>query len=267
MLRLQNVEPSDMEEVVRVANELHERETDEDRERRATTDAAEEMGIPRETMERAAAIVQARRIERVRAARRRRRGVIATLAAAIAIGGTWVWLARPAPPPAALGFEGAAAREWTLNANPETQAELRFANEAGRGQVAVVRVDRFVPQAGTGRYFANLDLGRVPAELARRETVRISVRGSGLRTVRLYIENGPNERWRSPAIPVEEGWTERSVRLDQFEHQVRESSAGEWRTIGAGKPRSGQRLSLKTGQFMNDATARGEVAVDEVRFE
>src|SRR5205807_918200 len=68
MLRLKDVPEEDMPEVVRVASELYERDREQaaqDQAKQAYVDAAGEVGLPPEYLERASEEVHARRVARV----------------------------------------------------------------------------------------------------------------------------------------------------------------------------------------------------------
>src|SRR5947209_2320151 len=88
MLRLKDVSEEDMPEVVRVASELYERDREQaaqDQAKQAYVDAAGEVGLPPEYMERASAEVHARRVARIKQRRTVRMAWLA--AAVVALGG------------------------------------------------------------------------------------------------------------------------------------------------------------------------------------
>lgn len=259
MLRTQDVAPDELSEVVQLAGELYDREHAAARERKSTLDAAAEMGIPAEYMERAAREVHLRGVEQIQRSRRRRNGFVAATAATLAVGGTLAFWNRPVTP-VRYNFDApAAATQVVGNVNPQTKAVIVVENGAG-----VIRVERF-GQDARGDFYANLDLA-TDADLSRHTVVRVRVRGEGLKQVRLYLENGPNERWRSPAVPLAPGWQDVELRLDRFTHQVRRGPAAAWRS-GNARPGAVRNLSFKVGEFMNDVSARGQIAVDDLRFE
>jgi hypothetical protein len=132
--------------------------------------------------------------------------------------------------------------------------------------VARMRVDSFRPD-GQGRFFVNLYQNAPPGNLSGTRQFTFDVRGSGLQRVRLDLENGPLERWRGPAMSLGERWESVTVRLDQFERQVRSSPTAAWRLAPARPLSEIRRLAFKTGERVNDASARGEIRLDNVRAE
>lgn len=254
-----------MPEVVHIASELYERDRQQDteaQERQATVEAAREVGLPEEYLHRAAAELYARRIVQARTVRVRRAGLLATVGAAGVLAAGYLVLRQTAVAPVAPVSAATAtvpalvAGNWQMSANPGTKATASF----GRG-VATIRVDRFAPDA-SGHYTANLNSQEGPKSFAGTRSISFNVHGT-LPNVRLYLEHG-DERWRSPALPVQ--GQERLVKLDltQFEHQVREGS--QWQRTAYQPPGTVDNLSFKTGWFVNDASASGDVTVRDLQF-
>ncbi len=284
MLRLKDVPPDEMREVVRVATELYREDQtaqEKDQERQHLIEAAGEVGLPEEYLERAAAEVHRRRVAEIQVRLRKKR-IGFGLAAALGLAGVVVLMpsalkTTPAPlaPPTVVqlepqlvdDFTTAPETRWELKTNSGTNASIQFTQEAARGGVAKLQVRRF--SRGTdGKYFANFDTtqGQL-GNLAGREAITFAVRGQGLAQVRVYLENGPTERWRSPAVAVPNGWDTRTVRIDQLEYQTRRTSAEPWRVERFRPPQEVRRLSFKLGDFVNPVEASGEVALDDVRVE
>jgi hypothetical protein len=274
MSRLEQLSPEEMPEVVRIASQLYEQDRTRDaeaQERQAYVDAAKEVDLPPEYMERAAAELQARRIEQVRRRRRVRKGALATLGAIVVLAGVWQVTHQPPPSPSLSHFT---AQQWQLDANPETKANVTFQNPDtgalvvnGRNNVAVIHVDRFVPSASDGQYFVNLNTVGTPPTLSGYRTVSFFAKGNGLSTIRLYLEAGAAERWRSPALQVTGDWRQQTVDLNQFDYQTRASDSAPWKRSGAFRqPDHVDRLSFKVGSYMNEVTAHGDVALDSLEF-
>src|SRR4051794_29334133 len=104
MLRLENVPPEQMPEVVHIASELYEKDRQldvESQERQATVEAAKEVGLPEEYLHRAAAELHVRRVAQAQQrGQRRRLGLAAALTSIVvlALGGVYVKSQSPAPP-------------------------------------------------------------------------------------------------------------------------------------------------------------------------
>jgi hypothetical protein len=259
LLRLKDVPPEEMSEVVRVASELHDRETAETRERASTVAAASEVGIPEEYLERAAAEVHARRVAAVLAQRRKRRTVIGALAVAVSLAGIGAVTYKGRTPPAAVT---ASVAQAVLEMSAGVDATLRR-----DGGEKVLQVRRFVKDA-KGAYNANISLSSPKSSLDGYRTAHFTLRGTGdLKQIRLDIQNGPTERWKGPLIAVPAERTTVSVSLREFTHQQRDSSAAPWRSTRYQAIKDVTRLGFKTGEAVNPIDAAGSVAVGDVRFE
>lgn len=216
--------------VTRRAIELQERErTDQERSRDEAhfRAAAAEVGIEGRLLDEAERqiVEEERERERVSAQRAEqraktlRRALAASVGAAVAVGVAAAGgriLFPPAPEPWVMPLDGPSGA--SLDVDPSSRATLRFVEVSGRGQVAEIAVERFVPDA-QGQYRANLDVLPVPASLRGYQTVSVDLSGD-LPAARLYLEAGPNERWRSPALSVTSEWKTHDIPLSAFEHQV-----------------------------------------------
>jgi predicted DNA-binding protein (UPF0251 family) len=262
--RYDDLQPEELPEVLREAvrlQDVDEREREVRMDRESYAQAAEEMGISRAELDRAAAEKHAATVTRIRRGRRIRNAAIGAVVAVLAATGVYRVANPPAPEPAAWTFEST-AQAWSGDFNGRSTG--RAGQEGGRG---VIVVDRFVAE-DDGRYWANLNTASVPASLDGHETETLRIRGDGgLGHARLFIENGPTERWRSPDIPVGTEWREVALRLDQFEHQTRPNTRSPWRGGGAGAPGTVTGVSLKVGHPFNPTDARGRVEVDDLRIE
>jgi len=258
MLRMKDVPPDQMAEVVRVAGELYDAEQAQTQERHATVAAAAEMGLPKEYLDRAASVVHARRVEQIATQRRRRAGLLVGIGVAGALGGGWfVTHPRPAAP-LAYSFQPS---QWTQESDPASKAAVTFANGA-----ATLHVDHFAMPAGGDQFFVNLNTKDVPSTLAGYRTVSFRAQSAGLPNVRLYLENA-DERWRSANLSVPSGGQVFRLNLDQFDHQTRDPAAGKWRKAGASAPGHVEQLSFKVGYYVNNADAHGDVQISDLRFQ
>jgi hypothetical protein len=259
LLRLKDLPPEEMSEVVRVASEMHDRETAETRERHSMVAAAEEVGIPEEYLERAAEEVHSRRVAAVLAKRRKRRTALGAVAAVAAVGGLGTAVYNFLSPPAPIAARVAVSV-------PETSAGVD-ATVSRDGSETVLTVNRFASGEG-GTYYANISLAPPKASLAGYRTANFTLRGTGgLKQIRLDIQNGPTERWKGPLISVPVEKTAVSVSLREFTYQQRASSDSPWKSSGYRAIKDVTRLGFKTGEAVNPIDATGSVAVGDIRFE
>lgn len=252
------------DEILRVAMELQERDQalrERDRDLEEKAKAASEVGLDPAYIARATGIVDARIAAVPTQPQKPRSTVMIAIAAGaglIAAGLTATLLPWSAPPePWKYGFE---TQSYVLDKNPETQASVSAVEMPGHGKVAVLHVDRFVP-AADGAWRANLEVTDVP-DLSDFTEVRVAVRGD-LPVARLYLDNGA-ERWRSGPIAVRDDWTPSWVKFSAMDHQVRKD--GKWTTVDWAAPGKVSAISLKTGTFMNDEQATGDLMVDDLEL-
>ena len=75
MLKSKDLDPEEQSELFRLADELQRRDQEAQREHRSATDAAAELGVAPEYLERAAAELHARRLEKIESNRKRNRWI------------------------------------------------------------------------------------------------------------------------------------------------------------------------------------------------
>ncbi len=260
MRKFDDLEPDEMPDALRSAVRDQERERERELERASMQEAATEMGLSTDHLDRAAAELHTKRVAEVRRRRRVRNGVIAAGIALLAAGAGYRVLNPPAPDPTVYTFQDA-SQGWSGEYNARTMARVR--EEGGRG---VIEVERFVAEED-GRYWVNLNTAAVPGSLRGVGEVSLRVRGTGLGHARVFLENGPTERWRSPDVVVGPEWRTVTFRLDQFEHQTRQHTGSPWRGRGGGSPDRLTRISVKVGDPFNPPDASGRVEVDDLRIE
>ena len=262
--RYDDLTPEELPEVLREAvrrQEVDEREREATLDRESYAQAAEEMGISRAELDRAAAEAHTATVTRIRRGRRIRNTVIGGAVAVLAAVGGYRVVNPPAPEPTTYTFQSD-AQAWSGDFNPRSAGSAR--QDGGRG---VIQVERFVAE-DDGRYWANLNTASVPASVKGHETITLRIRGDGgLGEARVFLENGPTERWRSPPIPVETEWRTIQLRMDQLEHQTRPDSRAPWRSTRGGDPDAVTGVSIKVGHPFNPTNARGRVEVDDLRIE
>lgn len=270
MRQLEQLPTEDMREVLRIATELYQRDQGQmevAREREGLIAAAAEVDLPAEYLERAAATLHTQRVAAIRTRRRRRNGVLAVAGLTGGVGLGWQLMHLPPPAPLLYNFNNPPAHQWTLGKNDETRAQLAFPQEPNRDGVASLTVERFGARGPDGTYNANINSSDVPPSLAGFRKVTFFARTEGLPHLRLYLENGPNERWRSPELTLTGEWQPQALELRQFERQTRASPSAPWQRASSRAPGKIETLSFKVGHFVNDVSARGKVLVDDLRFE
>src|SRR5262249_15134571 len=151
----------------------------------------------------------------------------------------------------------------TLVTNPETKASVSRENASGV-ETTTIKIDKFVP-GRNGTYMANLNTTTGPANLAGYKSVSFRVRGAGLPIVRLYLDAGPSERWRSQPVEVRNDEQEYQLPLVSFDHQVKSNPSDQWRRTDYSAPSRIERFSFKLGTFINDAGAKGEVSISDLK--
>ncbi|HEU4457216.1 MAG TPA: hypothetical protein VFR81_29370 [Longimicrobium sp.] len=263
--RFDDLQPDELPDVLREAvrrKDVDEREREVELDREAYAEAAQELGITRAELDRAAAERHAATVHRIRRTRTIRNTIVGAIAAVLVTVGGYRVLNPPAPDPTTYTFEQNASQAWSGDFNPRSVG--RAGLEGGRG---VIVVERFAAE-DDGRYWANLNSAAVPASVDGYRTVTLRIRGDGgLANARLFLENGPTERWRSPDIDVGTEWRVVTFRLDQLEHQTRPNSRAPWRGERGGDPDRLTGVSIKVGNPFNTPDARGRVEVDDIRIE
>lgn len=252
MLKQSELSEEEQAEAFRRADELFRRESEQARVAKAASNAAEELGIPQEYLDRAAAQVHAERVEKIKAQRRRRTALVAGLGF-LAVGVGAMLLFPPRPEPYRLSKQSDLT--FISRINEGTRADA-----IGVGCVNIT-VGKFVEK--NGDYFANAGYSPAPPGLSRYRTVTIAAAANGsLKNLRLDFENGAQERWRSPVITGLGNLNNYTLSLDAFEHQKREG--GRWRTVGTGRPREATNFLFKVGEAVNPIDATGEVLITEL---
>jgi hypothetical protein len=271
MLRLQDIPPEQMPEVVRVASELYEKDKENEVEaaqRQATVEAAAEVGLPEEYLHRAAAELHTRRVVQIEQKRRKRNGMLAVGGALLVLGTAGYFVMnRTAAPPATTQVSVArtpispafSPTLWNLKTNQGTQATVKFKNDT-----ATIHVDRFAKDTND-LYFANLNTFDGPKDLTGYHTISFRVQGT-LPNVRLFLENG-TERWRSALVKVEGPERLAKVDLDQFEYLTRSDTNSRWHNQSYRPPGTVSYLSFKTGDNVNVENASGDVTLSDIHIE
>jgi len=262
MSQLDHIPPEQMPEVLSAATRLYEAEREARQERKSAVDAAAELDIPEEYLERAAVQVTEQRARAVVRRRTRTRVIAGTVAAIAAIGVGWTVTHRPPLAPTVYTFSATSDQTWSPNVSVGSQATVTYPQVIGRGTVANIHIGKMQP-AATGEYVVNFDTHAVPKSIAGYHTVTFWARGDGVGHVKVAFENG-DERWRSTLLNVGSQWREYQLPLGQFEHQVRANSTASWHGAGTGAPSTAGRISFKLGQYVNDPSTTGDLQIDRI---
>lgn len=252
-------------EVLEVAVELQAKDelaADDARAKAAVNEAAVELGVTPEQLERAELAVEYRRRETIVKREQRHRIVRWALGVAVVAGlSVAVWQGLKEPPPTVWSVRFDRQSEWAAEVSTGTLATSGHVID-GEREVTFVHIDHVAPRAD-GTWIVNLDRHGVPAFAGH---THLSVELSGtLPSARVYLEAGTDERWRSPPIAIKSEWTRHRLALADFEHQRKVD--GKWKVVSAADPEGITTLSLKLGHFVNEPTATGLVRVAEITVE
>ena len=235
MLKQSELNPDEQAQVFARADALFREESEQAQNARSAAQAAEELGVPQEYLDRAAAQIHAEKVENIRARRKKMRvGIGVGLGLAVAFG---LFSLRRPPAPTTLAIAPASVGQ---SVNPETQASVKATNGA-----LTIQVDRFGPTS-TGDFFANATLP-APENLGRYNKVSFSVSGSGgISAVRLDFQ-ADKLRWKSDSRPISGG----RVSIDLRSMQRQERNGNSWRNVSYRTPDTVRELAFKVGETVN----------------
>ncbi len=263
MLRSKDVPAEEQSELFRLADEMQRKDTEHAREHRSATDAAAELGVAPEYLEKAAAELHARRLEQIERNRKRNRGIAIGIVV-FAVAGMWFTM-RPAPrkisaapaatvsQPLTLAFDGATVRQSSDVAEAAT-ATVRD----GKLEIDI----RSMSPGKRGRHFANVSLPIARPGNYRRAVVTYS--GEGISNLRIDLEDG-NVRWKTANLRVESGSKTETIDLTRSTKQQR--SGENWRNVAWSPTGPARELVLKFGDTVNPVGARGNVSVEKIVLE
>ena len=256
MLRHKDI-PSDQQgELFRIADAMQRADREAERESASAADAAEELGVSPEYLERAAAELHARRLERIQRNRIRNRW-IAVGVVVVAVGVLWSALggagrSSRAPRPAAVVSQSIPLDSAFVR--PGSQG-IRLTPAAG---AATIEIDR-TGTAGAKGAFANVAFP-LPASMPRR-MVEATVRGEGVGQLRVDIEDG-EVRWKGANASLSAPSTKVSFDSSRMVRQVRRG--GKWRNALWLPPDSAKEIVFKFGDTVNPEGSRGTVVLERV---
>lgn len=260
----QPLKPSQRDEVMRRAVQLHS-DASEDAEMVAAQAAtAAELQIPPAVLAEAEAQVRLQTaLEAQKGVLRRqflrRLGVGAALSVVSVIA-----LAELLQPRPMRWFAMAPREPWTLATNPGTSAKLSWGEDSGADANALVTIEHFALPFNQ-HFFANLNLPLQASDLQGHDTIQLKLKKRGtIDYARVYIE-GDNERWRSDLLPLSETWQDHKLKFDRLEPQHRVGD--DWHKGASGSIRDANRLSIKFGWYVNEVDRSGEVGIAAVGFQ
>jgi len=260
MSQLDHIPPEQMPEVLSAATRLYEADREAKQEQKSAVDAAAELDIPAEYLERAAVQVRQQRAQAVIHRRHRSRILIGTAAAFAVIGGAWTVTHRPPPTPTVYSFSASSDQTWSVKASGNSDVQVQFV-PSDRGVVADVQVKKLDGQPG---YYANFNTYHVPSSLSGYRTMTFSAKGNGIGHVKVAFEHG-NERWISTLLNVDSNWREYQLPLNELVYQTRtDAQSTEWRGNTPASPGTVGDISFKLGQHVNDPSTTGDLQIDRI---
>lgn len=260
MLKQTDIPAEDQDEIFRIADRLYREDAEQRRNADASAAAAEELGVPKEYLDRAAQELHIQRLEAIRSNRVRRRAVIAaSIAGVLALTIILTVNVSRAPSPANPTQASTASvtnvydlSNATVRANPESKGSISATNSA-----ATLQIDQFVPERN-GDFYGNI---LVPAGNVREaQAVTAQVSGNGIPNVRVDLEAG-DVRWRGPVSPTGKSV---SISAKEFQRQVRQGSS--WKNTSWQPPSGNLKVAFKTGKTVNDVSTRGTLTVTNVEL-
>ncbi len=269
MLKQSELSEEDQAEAFRRADELFRAESEQAKHARSAAQAAEELGIPQEYLDRAAAQLHAEKAEKIKAKHQKRRVLIAIGAAMLPALLTVFLLTRIGSQQVSAPMVAAplvAPFTLPLNATDATTTIFKNASVssipgANRYQL---NLKEFRPQGGN--YQANVGFP-ISGSLAGYRQVSFliqSIQGTGISSVRLDLRDGQT-RWNSRPISISPESQRVTIPLSELNRQSRVGES--WQAAPGGGPDSAKSLVFKFGQDINPPETKGTVEISDVRFE
>jgi hypothetical protein len=267
MLKQSELSEEDQAEAFRRADALFRAESEQAQTARSAAQAAEELGIPQEYLDRAAAQLHAEKAEKIKAQNQKRRVLIAVGAALVpATLAIFLMTRITAPPPPAVVAAQPLVAPFTLSLNATDDATTSLKNARGSmtstNNRYQLKIDGFQPQSGN--YQANLGFP-ISSSLSGYETVSFSIQGSGISRVRLDLRDGGGVRWNSRPISLSSESQRVTVPLSELIRQMRVGES--WQAAPGGGPDGVKSLVFKFGKEINPPEAKGTVTISDVQFQ
>ncbi|MGC4046925.1 MAG: hypothetical protein QM758_24280 [Armatimonas sp.] len=265
MLKQSELSAEEQAEAFRRADDLFRAESEQARNAKAAADAAQEMGIPQEYLDRAAAQIHAEKVERIKSQRNRRNVTIAVGAAAVAVALGASLLIRPQTVPgpvAAVAAQQLASP--TVDLTHEDQATTVFRNVSSESKTDTnsysLKLNGFHDSSS---YQANHGFS-IDGSLDAYKQVSFFIKGDGIANTRVDLRAG-NTRWNSRQISLTPQGERVAIRFDQLQQQTKQGN--QWVGSGSGNPQGAQSLVFKFGAEINPPDTKGTVTISDVRFE
>ncbi len=266
MLKQSELSEEDQAEAFRRADALFRAESEQARVARSAAQAAEELGIPQEYLDRAAAQLHAEKAEKIKAKNQKRRVLIAIGAAMLPAMLTVFLLTRIGPLPPQVVAAQPLVVPFTLPLNATDEATTSFknasiANVAPSSNRYQLNLKEFHPQGGS--YQANLGFP-ISVSLSGYKSVSFLIQSSGISSTRIDLRDGA-ARWNSRPISLSPESQRVTIPLSEL---TRQSRAGEgWQAAPGSGPDSAKSLVFKFGKDINPPSAKGTVTISDVQFE
>jgi hypothetical protein len=266
MLKQTELSAEDQAEAFRRADALYRTESEQAQNAKAAADAAEELGIPQEYLDRAAAQLHAERVEKIKSQRTRRSiffaagfGVLGILLL------TTLFQARQTTGPGGISPPLSASQSAALDLSQIDEATTRFTNaeteSSGSGGSYTLNIKQFTPQGNN--YQANVGFP-VSGSLAGYKKVSFLIHGDGVSHARVDLRAGQT-RWNSPQLDLTS--TPQRVSLDLSSLQRQTKQGNQWVGSAGTGPENAQSLVFKFGSEINPPDTKGTVTILDVRFE
>lgn len=259
MLKQTDIPAEDQAEIFRIADKLYREDEEHRRNADASAAAAEELGVPKEYLDRAAQELHLQRLEAVKAKRRRLWiiPVIALTGISLTLIMTLTLSRAPTPIPPSVMSTGSVTNVYDLSeasvrANPESKGSI-----SANSSAATLQIDQFVLDS-RGDFYGNILVSA--GDVREVEVVTAQVAGNGIPNVRVDLEAG-DIRWRGPVSPT---GTSVSISAKEFQRQVRQGS--NWKNTTWQPPSGKLKIAFKTGKTVNDASTRGTLTVTNVEL-
>ena len=266
MLKQSELNPDEQAQVFARADALFREESEREQVATAAAKAAEELGVPQEYLDRAAAQFHAEKAAKILAQNQRKRVLmaigLAAIPAALAIFlMTGLMQARQAPMVAAV-MQVDAPPAVSLNSDPATTvgSNVNYTGE-NDGKTFRLNLKGFTPVEG--RYTLNLGFP-TNGSLRSYDKISFSVKSAGISNVRVDLREGQT-RWNSREISLSPQGQRVTLRFDELNRQGQ--SGNEWSNERGDRPDSALALVFKFGSGVNPPDAKGTVEISDVRFE